>query len=291
MVSEPTQYALFPALDMANHSVHCPTSFTYDAVADAYIVSTGASFRPGDEVFLSYGPKCNDDLLLFYGFVEGNNPANAVIITDLREWILELGDVHGKDEDWDRKLAVFMEHDLTDPHRTFQFRRDSVPDDLLLLVRLAVASTSELNEFLQQLSENSDRLFKPLCLENELTTWAAVDAKCQELLNELGDFSEEEQRLLTSMFEKHPITAVWEWGQPGSRGELLYRYERQEVLAATSERVRHFAHVSSSIGQVCTVLLPPSQSLLKTNLFSGMGDGETAGVHRFDIAPEDLKFV
>lgn len=288
-VTEPTLYALFPALDMVNHSVHCPTKFAYDESQDAYIVSTGASFRRGDEVFLSYGPKSNDSLLFFYGFVEGNNPANSATISDLREWVLGLAHEDGRDADWDQKLALLVKHGLTDPHELFYFRLDGVSDKLMLVLRVALASHEEFEAFQSELMENPKRLYKPLSLENELSTWASISAKCEQLLDELGDFSLEEQEELTMIFGKHPCSVAWQWGQPASRGELLYRYERQNVLGATMERVKHFAHISSSVGRICTVLVPPSQSLLKTDLFSGMGNSETAGVHRFSISPEDLQ--
>lgn len=288
----PVQYALFPGLDMANHSVHCQTSFRYDAEADIYRVYTGANFSRGQQVFLSYGSKSNDDLMFFYSFVEGNNPANTVKLADFREWILDLAHEDCEtDADWDRKLTVLRKNKLTHPDKTHAFQLDKVPDGVMLAIRVAVASSEDLTTFLEEMDKQPSRLCKAISLENELDAWRAIDVKCQQLLQEAGGFNHEEQETLTAMYSEHPCSAVWRWGEEGSKGELMYRYERQTILSATSERVRHFAQISSAVGRVCTVLIPPSQSLLKTDLFSGMGEGETAGVHRFAISPEDLNFA
>lgn len=288
----PVQYALFPGLDMANHSVHCQTSFRYDAEADVYRIRTGTNFSAGQQVFLSYGSKSNDDLMFFYSFVEGNNPANTVKIADFREWILDLAHGDGQREtDWDRKLDVLKKNNLTHADKSHTFQLDKVPDELMLAIRVAVASSEDLTKFSEEMVKQPTQKYKPISLENELDAWYAIDKKCQELLEEAGDFSEEEQGLLTKMFSEHPCSAVWRWGEEGSMGELMYKYERQAVLDATSERVRHFAQISSAVGRVCTVLMPPSQSLLKTDLFAGMEDIETTGVHRFAISPEDLNIA
>lgn len=288
----PVQYALFPGLDMANHSVHCQTSFRYEVEADTYRVCTGANFSRGEEVLLSYGSKSNDDLMFFYSFVEGNNPANTVKVADFREWVLDLAHEDCEtDGDWDRKLTVLRERNLTLPDKAHVFQLDKVPDELMLAIRVAVASSEDLTTFSEEMDKQPSRLYKAISLENELDAWHAIDLKCQQLLEEVGEFNDEEQETLAAMFSEHPCSAVWKWGEEGSKGELMYRYERQSVLNATSKRVRHFAQISSAVGRVCTVLIPPSQSLLKTDLFSGMGEGETTGVHRFAISPEDLNFM
>lgn len=285
----PVRYALFPGLDMANHSVHCQTSFKYDSSLDRYSVSTGSEFIKDQKVLLSYGSKSNDDLMFFYGFAEGNNPANTVKITDLREWILDLAHRdHQATEDWDRKLKLLIDNGLTHPEKLFEFRLSDICDELMRSLRLAVATNGDLEIVLKELETNPNRLEKPISLENELSCWHAIEEKCQQLLSELGEFSPQEQEELTEMYSKQTCSGTWVWGEEGSAGELIYRYERQEVLRATAERVRHFAEVSSAVGRVCTVLLPPSQSLLRTDIFSGPGVKETAGVHKFFISPGDL---
>lgn len=288
----PIRYALFPGLDMANHSVHCQTSFKYDADADIHRVHTGTNFAAGEQVFLSYGSKSNDDLMFFYSFVEGNNPANTVKLPDFREWILDLGHEYSqKDSDWDAKLEVLQKNHLTQPAKSHVFELDKVPDELMLAVRIAVASNEDLSKLKKDIEEQPDCRHKPVGLNNELNAWHAIDVKCQALLAEAGDFTEDQQESLTKMFSKRPCSAVWRWGEEGSDGEVMYKYERQTVLSVTSDRVRHFARISSAVGRVCTVLMPPSQSLLKADLFTGMDDTETSGVFKFAIPPDDINLT
>ena len=49
----------------------------------------GGPIAAGDEVKISYGPRSNDVLLQYYGFVEGNNPHDAYALTQ-QELILAL---------------------------------------------------------------------------------------------------------------------------------------------------------------------------------------------------------
>lgn len=290
-VITPVRYALFPGLDMANHSVHCQTSFRYDPGADEYIVVTRTNFTAGQEVYLSYGPKSNDDLMFFYSFVEGDNPANTVKISDFHEWILDLASSrHDTDRRRQNLLRPLLKSKLS-TNDLYEFHQSGISDNIMNLLRLALTKGEDLPKLVRELETNPDRLTRPLNLENELSCWFAIDEKCQQLLNELGEFTEEEQQRLTDMYSTRPCSAVWKWCEQGSDGELMYRYERQTALSTISERVRHFSHISSAVGRVCTVLMPPTQSLLKTDAFNDIGGNETSGVHKFLISPEDLNLT
>lgn len=288
----PVQYALFPGLDMANHSVHYQASIKYDPASDQYNVVSGAKFAAGQEVLVSYGHKSNDDLMFFYGFAEGENPANTVKITDFREWILSLA--YSKcDSNQARRdrLQPLLRSRFTSTDELYEFRQSEVSENLMQLLRLAVTKNEDLTSLLKELETNPDRLTKPLSLENELSCWHAIDEKSQQLLNDLEEFNEEEQQRLSEIYSTRPCSAMWRWSEPGSDGELIYRYERRTILNATSERVRHFARISSAVGRVCTVLMPPTQSILKMDIFNDKEDKERSGLHKFFISPEDLGVV
>lgn len=60
------------------------------SLPDPLSLAVGASYDPGDHVFMSYGPVSNDDLLQYYGFVERENPADAYVLQDMGKWLREV---------------------------------------------------------------------------------------------------------------------------------------------------------------------------------------------------------
>lgn len=283
----PVQFAMFPGLDMANHSVHCQTSFAYDTDSDSYKVTTGATFASGEQVYISYGPKSNEDLMLFYGFVEGNNPANTVSVGNFLEWMCEEDNAaDGTRENWHRKERLLRESGLVEKGKTFAFNLDGINEDLMMALRISFATEKELSSVdtsAVRAGLGGRTKFVPLSLENELLAWGCIYGKVRMLLDgTLTDFDDEQRAALSALIPQRPCSASWTWGECGaSLGETLYRYESQAVLSATCDRVQHYSMISSKIGRVCTVLMPPTQSLLKTSLFGREGGEGTSGVYKF----------
>lgn len=282
---DPSEYALLPGLDMANHSIHCKTSIEYDSSKEEYKVITGMKFDPDEEVLISYGSKSNDDLLFFYGFVEGSNPANAVKIPDFREWIMDLSNA-GIDTDlWGRKLKLLKDLKLIQTNKLYEFRYGNLDEDLMRILRIAVASPAEIDKFCEQEISNPNRKTKSISLENELSAWSALSRKSEELLDQTPTLSESDILHVAKLHDRRFHSAPWKWNEEKSLGELLYIYERRKVLLDFHEMVNHYAKVSSSIGRICTVLLPPSQSLIKTDVFtSALPTTDLLGIHKFVLS-------
>lgn len=315
----PTEYALFPGLDMANHWARAGTSLRYDAHTDTFCVRSGTNTAAGDQVFVSYGTRGNDDFVFFYGFVEAYNPNNEVRIYGAREWVLGLAHktdrknrevkIDRKDNDekenekgdmakveneardgvsWDRKLSVLRDAGLVSAEAHFSLRVDALHSDLMRVLRLALATADELQAIEQHVVQPNPSpspcsfpspssykaLGKALSLRNELACWAALEEHCEEMrCSPQSDFTVEQQNRLRSLLQHAPqeaCSAVWEWGIPDNDGELLYRLERSRILEATVDRLRHFANISKAVGRVCTVLMPPSQSTLRAEVFDHM---------------------
>jgi hypothetical protein len=82
-------YIICPMIDMANHkssssAVAGQVSFEY--FNNAYSLSIQQAVAPGDQVYISYGQRSNDQLLQYYGFVELDNPHDVYVMPPLREW-------------------------------------------------------------------------------------------------------------------------------------------------------------------------------------------------------------
>ena len=53
---------------------------------DGYSLSALSNAKKGSEMFISYGPRSNDQLLQYYGFVEEQNAHDIYILPPIREW-------------------------------------------------------------------------------------------------------------------------------------------------------------------------------------------------------------
>eukprot|EP00775_Hariotina_reticulata_P001404 gene1404-1747_t len=84
------QYAMCPVIDLFNHSSTNTTEVSYDYPRDAFLVASGSSYTPGQQVFISYGAQTNDSLMQMYGFAEVDNPYDVYIMTSLLKWLEQL---------------------------------------------------------------------------------------------------------------------------------------------------------------------------------------------------------
>ena len=87
-LSKVQKYIICPFIDMSNHKgIGESGDVAFEYFGDAYSLSiTNGPVAKGEELFISYGPRSNDQLLKYYGFVEENNPHDVYIMPQLREW-------------------------------------------------------------------------------------------------------------------------------------------------------------------------------------------------------------
>jgi hypothetical protein len=97
-------YVICPLIDMANHRseasregggeecLQADVSFEFFGNANSLALESAPSFSssssgsPKKEVYISYGPRSNDQLLQYYGFVEADNAHDVYLMPPLREW-------------------------------------------------------------------------------------------------------------------------------------------------------------------------------------------------------------
>jgi hypothetical protein len=68
-----TEYVIVPGIDYCNHSGEPAAEVRKEYFSDSYSLGALRDLRAGDEVSISYGPRSNDQLLQFYGFVLEDN--------------------------------------------------------------------------------------------------------------------------------------------------------------------------------------------------------------------------
>ena len=96
------KYVICPFIDMANHKGTGERgNVAFEYFSDAYSLSVKDRPVPsGSELFISYGPRSNDQLLQSYGFVEPNNAHDVYIMPPLRSW-----DISALEEACGRKFS------------------------------------------------------------------------------------------------------------------------------------------------------------------------------------------
>jgi hypothetical protein len=86
----PTHLAMLPVIDSMNHNPNVTSNVCLVPLQRRFELSVDQVVLPGDQVFISYGNKSNNELLLFFGFVVLNNLAdNWQFSYELDEWFDE----------------------------------------------------------------------------------------------------------------------------------------------------------------------------------------------------------
>jgi hypothetical protein len=86
------KYVICPVIDMANHvGVGATGTVSFEYFADGFSLSATSEAGPmlsqlGSEMYIQYGPRNNDQLLQYYGFVEKDNVHDVYILPPIREW-------------------------------------------------------------------------------------------------------------------------------------------------------------------------------------------------------------
>ena len=73
------EMAMMPMLDAFNHASRASTQCAYDGERNAFVMTATSPLKSGEQAFISYGDKSNDELLQLFGFVEEVNPFDSFL--------------------------------------------------------------------------------------------------------------------------------------------------------------------------------------------------------------------
>lgn len=175
------QIALVPYADLLNHNPFCSTYI--DVVKEAFsddryvTLYTDRPYSKMDQVFVTYGPKSNGELLLLYGFITDRNPYdNVEIIVSLEE----------SDQLYERKKKYLQESGV-DTSATFPLYSDRYPMELIEFLRFCVCNEEELDsaDFGDFINEN-----------NETLVARSLINACKEALAKYPQTREEDDKLI-----------------------------------------------------------------------------------------------
>jgi len=171
--------ALVPYVDFINHSPfsssyvdarEIPTAFPWEAKEDEVVLFADRGYKQFDQIFISYGPRPNADLLLLYGFALDRNPFNSV---DLRVGAT------ADDPLFERKKAFAEAAGRDVSASAFPLYADRYPDELVQFLRMACATPSHLGG---KALENPENYVDVLSLDNELEVLNTIREACAAAL-------------------------------------------------------------------------------------------------------------
>lgn len=204
------QIALVPYADLLNHNPFCSTYI--DVVKEAFsddryvTLYTDRPYSKMDQVFVTYGPKSNGELLLLYGFITDRNPYDNV------EIVVSLGE---NDQLYERKNKYLQESGV-DTSATFPLYRDRYPMELVEFLRFCVCNEEELDsaDFGDFINEN-----------NETLVARSLINACEAALAKYPQTREEDDKLIAdrTMYRMLPQKQRWAIRQRRAEKRILER--------------------------------------------------------------------
>ncbi|NXF10040.1 SETD4 protein, partial [Smithornis capensis] len=179
---EPDVYALAPYLDLLNHSPDVQVKAAFNEHTRSYEIQTNSQCRKYEEVFICYGPRDNQQLLLEYGFVAMDNPHSSVHVSadTLLKYLPPL------DKQRKAKLSILKDHDFLE---NLTFGWDGPSWRLLTALKLLSLGADEFCCWRRAL------LGDVISARNEEQAWNAAGKICHFLL-------EETQHVLISQWKR-----------------------------------------------------------------------------------------
>lgn len=202
--------ALVPYADLLNHNPFVSTyidvqreTFTKEKYVCLY---TDRPYARMDQVFVTYGPKSNAELLLLYGFVVDRNPYDSVdLVVSLSE----------DDPLYDRKKD-YLEQSGVEEETMFPLYRDRYPMELIEFLRFCVANEKDF--------ENAD--FGDFINEsNETLVANAIIDACRAALDRYPQTRADDDKLIGdyNMFKMFSQKQRWAVRQRRAEKRILER--------------------------------------------------------------------
>ncbi len=191
-----TYRCMVPVFDFLNHEAKARASHLYSDAIDSLVLVTMDAIPAGKPVVITYGNKCNEDLLKLYGFAVANNPFNCVRI---------YAPLNAGVPMYKYKHQLIKEFGLpADGEAPIEVKADGLPADLLKFIRVQRAPT--LNELFALRMTGGQRVSSAgVSNQHELDCVSAAEETLLFMLSQYPhDTSKDERQLI-------------EWGMlPGS---------------------------------------------------------------------------
>jgi histone-lysine N-methyltransferase SETD3 len=219
---------LVPMADMLNHkrprgdkndkddSSHSETSWTFDDKRNGFIITSLKSLNRGDQIFDSYGRKCNSRFFVNYGFsLEDNEDNQAVIPVDIPttdpHYPLKLSYLGGHASACKRRFQIPIQYKEKEAKEAFSFTRFALAQDSEIMLLGGGADGAEFKV---------DDI-EPISIRNEIAVLRVLADSAAKQLARFESTVDEDNKLLADP-EKKLTTNI--------RNAILMRRGEKEVL-------------------------------------------------------------
>lgn len=188
---------LVPYADMLNHKRPRETKWTFDDAKYGFVITSLKTIQRGEQIFDSYGRKCNSRFFVNYGFAlddnsdaeAGGNDNEAVVRAALSPddpaYHMKIRFVGGREQLGRREFQIPANY------------KEKKCKELFGFVRLLVAQDSELMLLASADSAKVDE-FEPLSVRNEVAALAHLKQIATEALSKYSTTFEHDKQLLAS---------------------------------------------------------------------------------------------
>lgn len=180
---------MVPYADMLNHRLPRETRWMFDDSCTGFTITSIPAIQRGEQVFDSYGRKCNNRFFINYGFTVRDNPDNEAVIRV---------EIPAQDPQLNWKLRALI--GSTDPRREYQVPigySDTKSFELFAFMRLSVATEDEIPAASRAMARVEMR-GAPVSLRNERAALAALAAAARNMLRGYPQTLEEDNARLAS---------------------------------------------------------------------------------------------
>lgn len=191
---------LVPYADLLNHKRPRDTRWAYEDARGGFVITALRPIAKGEQVFDSYGSKCNHRFFVNYGFALLDNPDN--------ETVLYAAVSPGHDAYHD-KCALLQQAGYSSS-RVFQIpasTKDRKARELLSFARFAVCSRAELRRVAASYTFAIDEL-PPLSKETEIKALHMIQEAAKACLARFDTSLQQDEALLQTVSESNVYHAV-----------------------------------------------------------------------------------
>jgi histone-lysine N-methyltransferase SETD3 len=207
---------LVPMADMLNHKRPRETSWTFDDTRGSFTITSLKPIMRGEQIYDSYGRKCNSRFFVNYGFSLEDNEDNQIAI-----YVGLLRD----DPHYSMKCRY-----VGGPRAGAQLQRFQIPIDYkekvtkecFSFLRFAHAKDSELLLLSSEEKEVNVKDVSPISIRNEMSVVRHIARACTACVNEFDTTVEEDERMLRGEGMDRVLTM-------NERNAILMRKGEKEV--------------------------------------------------------------
>jgi len=185
---------------MLNHKRPQQTSWEYSDKRKGFIIESKENIDRGEQVYDSYGKKCNSRFFLNYGFIVENNDANEVPIKIKLDESDELYTVKQKLVNYADSKTIRVSEDLNEKNMTHFFsylRFAEFKGDAMTLYKFQFQqSTTKRSEDDEEESAFQGTNIPPYSIENEKAVLNRIQEMAEAQLKKYPTTYEEDLKIL-----------------------------------------------------------------------------------------------